>query len=68
MSNDAGKSDWCSYYESTEEDDVAGLEEVWKVFTKIENLPLPPILRILPIHHSFWNVAKHGSDVKTSLI
>ena len=31
----------------------------WKVFTKIKNLPLPPILRILPIHHSFWNVTKH---------
>ena len=68
MNNDAGKSDWYGYYESTEEDDVAGLEEVWKVFTKIENLPLPPILRILPMHHSFWNVTKHGSDVKTSLI
>ena len=38
----------------------------WKVFTKYENLPLPPMLRILPIHHSYWNVTKHGSKVKTA--
>ena len=36
----------------------------WKVFTKNENLPLHPKLRILPIHHSYWNVKKHGSNVK----
>ena len=23
------------------------------------------MIRILPIHHSFWNLTKHGSDVKT---
>ena len=38
----------------------------WKVFAKKENLPLPPMLRILPIHNSCWNVPKHGSDVKTA--
>ena len=40
----------------------------WKALTNTENLPLPPLLRILPMHHSFWNVTKHGSDVKTSCI
>lgn len=29
---------------------------------------MPPTLRILPIHHSFWNVTKHGSDAKTAHI
>ena len=37
----------------------------WKKLTKMENLPLPPMKRILPMHHSFWNVTKHGSDAKT---
>jgi len=40
----------------------------WKMLTKKENLPLPPMKRILPMHHSFWNVTKHGSDVKTKYI
>ena len=38
----------------------------WKVFTKNENLPFPPTLRILPIHHSYWDGTKHESDVKTA--
>ena len=33
--------------------------------TKKENLPLPSSKRILPIHHSYWNCTKHGSDRKT---
>ena len=46
-------------------DTVVKSQYFWKVFTKKENLSLPPMLRILPIHHSFWNVTKHGSDAKT---
>ena len=38
---------------------------LWKNMTKIENLPLPPSKRILPIHNSYWNCTKHGSDRKT---
>ena len=38
---------------------------LWKNMTKKENLPLPPSKRILPIHHSYWNCTKHGSDRKT---
>ena len=38
---------------------------LWKNMTKIENLPLPPSKRILPVHHSYWNCTKHGSDRKT---
>jgi hypothetical protein len=38
---------------------------MWKEMTKEENLPLPPCQRILPLHDAFWNVMKHGSDVKT---
>ena len=40
----------------------------WKTLIRKENLPLPPMKRILPLTHSFWNVTKHGSDVKTKYI
>lgn len=38
---------------------------MWKEMTKDENLPLPPCERNLPKQDAFWNVTKHGSDVKT---
>ena len=47
-------------------DTVAQSFYFWKMFTKKENFPLPPMLRVLTIHCSFWNAAKHGSDVKTA--
>lgn len=37
----------------------------WKTLTKKDNLPLPPMIRISPMRHSFWNKTKHGLDVKT---
>ena len=37
----------------------------WKSLTKMENLPLQSMMRVLPTHHSFCNLTKHGSYVKT---
>ena len=38
---------------------------LWKNLLKKENLPLLPAKRILPMYRSYWNLSKHGSDVKT---
>jgi hypothetical protein len=37
---------------------------MWKEMTKEENLSLPSCKRILPLQDAFWNVMKHGLDVK----
>ena len=39
--------------------------QLWKALTADENLPLPPLQRIIPVLHQFWNDTKGGSDVTT---
>lgn len=39
--------------------------QLWKALTAEENLPLPPLMRIIPLMHQFWNDTKCGSDVTT---
>ena len=38
---------------------------VWREMTKMENLPLPPAIRITPMQCQHWNYTKWGSDQKT---
>jgi hypothetical protein len=37
---------------------------MWKEMMKDDNLPLPACEWILPKQDAFWNVTKHGLDVK----
>jgi hypothetical protein len=37
---------------------------LWKELTRDKHFPLPSCEWILPMQDAFWNVTKHGSDVK----
>jgi len=44
---------------------LQGTANLW---IKISNLPLPPLHRILPAQHAYWNQTKSGSDTTTKLM
>ena len=51
--------------------DVAALEQMFKVWhsvvTKLK-MPLPPVIRIVPMWVATWNAIKSGSDTMTKLL
>ena len=42
-------------------------DNLWKEMT-LQPLPMPPLERIIPSIHAYWNTVKSGSDMITKLL
>jgi hypothetical protein len=60
--------EWALNQSEVTEEEFNGQLEMWRYTMTKVNLPLPPLVRIIPYLFSTWNGRKAGSDTITYLV